>query len=183
MSRYTQITILCEDRQQEVFARYFLVACGINSRRLRVKIAPQGRGSGAQYVYNRYPVEVQDYRRRCKSLNIALAVLVDADVQSVRDCKQRLDEGLEKASLAVRQPGERIGLFVPKRNIETWIHYLQGEAVNEQDTYRKLEKESDCKAFVVELAKSRFEPLPERAPNSLRAACDELPRILDAPRR
>jgi hypothetical protein len=182
MSKYTQVIILCEDLQQAVFARHFLVACGINSHRLYTKIAPQRKGSGAQYVYNHYPAKVRSYRKR-KHLNIALVVLVDADTQSVKKCQQRLDEKLTKACLAARQPDESISLFVPKRNIETWIHYLQGKAVNERDTYRKLEKESDCKALVVELAQKRRGPLSEQAPDSLQAACDELPRIIEIEKR
>ena len=35
MSDYVQIVILCEDRQQEVFARQFLISCGIHQRRIR----------------------------------------------------------------------------------------------------------------------------------------------------
>jgi len=32
-----------------------------------------------------------------------------------------------KASLAKRQSDEKIAIFVPKRNIETWISYLQDQ--------------------------------------------------------
>jgi len=70
MSKYTQVVILCEDRQQEVFARHFLINCGIDRRRIRVNVAPKGIGSGEQYVRKNYPIEVKIHRSR-NYLNIS----------------------------------------------------------------------------------------------------------------
>ncbi len=178
MRNYTQLVILSEDRQQEVFARHFLVACGVNRRRIRSQIAPPGVGAGEQYVRQRYPLEVKTYRANCHHLQIALAVLIDADTHRVTECLQQLAEGLQRAGLQRRKNGEKIGLFVPKRNIETWIHYLQGETVNEIEAYAKLAREGDCKPAVAKLARKRHQPLPENAPSSLQMACGELSRIL-----
>jgi hypothetical protein len=176
MSDYTQVVILCEDRQQEVFARHFLIQCGVNRHRIRVNVAPSGLGSGEQHVRENFPDEVQSYRSR-SYLNIALTVLIDADTYSVRDRFRQLNDELINRSLSERQPDERIGIFIPKRNIDTWIHYLQGESVNEVDVYPKLEKEGDCKHLVTELAESRHQSLPNDAPGSLRTACSELSQI------
>ncbi len=178
--RYTQVVVLCEDRQQEVFARHFLVNCGINRRRIRVNIAPRGRGAGEQHVRAEYPREVREHRARRNQINIALAVLIDADVMSVDARLGQLKNELAGNSLPGRQPDEKIGIVVPKRNIETWIHYLMGKTVNEDDVYSKLEKEGACKPRVAELAGNCREhrPLPEDAPGSLKAACGELARIL-----
>ena len=177
MSEYTQVVILCEDHQQEVFARHFLTKCGINRRRIRVRVAPGGKGSGEQFVRQKYPEEIQ-YLRSRSYLNIALAVLVDADTRSVRDRLRQLDDELVSKSLPRRQSDEKIGIFVPKRNIDTWIRYLQGETVNEVEAYPRLEKEGDCKPFVAKLAEIRHQPLPDNAPSSLKSACGELSRIL-----
>ncbi len=178
MARYTQVVVLCEDRQQEVFARHFLIGCGINRRRIRVNVAPRGRGSGEQHVRQEYPREVKEHRIRHHRLNVALAVLIDADTKSVDNRLGQLENELTGNSLSGRQPDEKIGIFVPKRNIDTWIHYLMGETVNEVDVYAKLEREGDCKSYVAELARNRHQPLPEDAPGSLKAACGELVRIL-----
>ncbi|MEQ8386222.1 MAG: hypothetical protein RH949_28070 [Coleofasciculus sp. A1-SPW-01] len=35
-----------------------------------------------------------------------------------------------------------------KRNIETWIHFLQGETVDEETEYSKYQKEAACKPSV-----------------------------------
>ncbi len=177
MGSYTQVVVLCEDRQQEVFARHFLVNCGINRHRIRVNVAPRGRGSGEQHVRQEYPREVKEHRARHHRLNVALAVLIDADTKSVDDRLGQLDNELTSNSFPGRRPDERIAVFVPKRNIETWIHYLMGETVNEVDEYPKLEKEGDCKPRVAELARNRHQPLPEDAPDSLKAACGQLARI------
>lgn len=47
--RRVQITILCEDRQQEVFARYFLKKRGFAGL-FRAKICPPGSQSGEQFM-------------------------------------------------------------------------------------------------------------------------------------
>jgi hypothetical protein len=111
-------------------------------------------------------------------MNIALVVFVDADINTVDYRLEQLDKELLNAPLEKRQPDEKIAIFVPKRNIETWIHYLKGDKVNEEEVYPKLPKESYCKNFVKKLAHNRNEPLREDAPDSLKKACIELARII-----
>jgi len=178
MDKKTQIVILCEDLQQEVFARSFLVKCGINIHRIRSVIGPKGKGAAEAFVRKQYPREVAAYRRRKHAINIALVVMIDADTRPVQSRYTELDEHLTQASLAKRQPDDQIGIFVPKRNIETWIYHLKGASVNEEDVYDHLERESECKPLVEELALKRRQPLPENAPASLQMACKEVERVL-----
>jgi hypothetical protein len=169
--------ILCEDRQQEVFARYFLTVCGI--RPVRVQVSPSGKGSGEHYVRENYSREVKTFRSKFPAQSdIRLVVLTDADTRTVRERFQQLDNTLQENGLPIRQFQEGIGVFIPKRNIETWIHFLKGQPVNEEETYPRLSKESECKPVVEALARNRRDPLAENAPPSLRTACQELPRIL-----
>ena len=79
-----------------------------------------------------------------------------------------------------RQSNERIGIFVPKRNIETWIHYLMGVEVDEErdKPYPKLKKQGDCKPQVIQFAQDCNQPPEQKAPPSLKTACTELQRIL-----
>lgn len=178
MRKYTQVVILCEDRQQEVFARYFLIKCGIDRKRIRVNIAPRGTGSGEQFVRENYPAEVKSLRSR-SYLNISLLIMIDADPEnSVGNRLAQLDDALARASLDRRHAGEKIALIVPKRNIETWIHYFNGTDINETDDYPKLAKASDCKPAVEKAADCRNGTLPDNAPDSLKRACMELHRIL-----
>jgi hypothetical protein len=178
MSRRVRIVILCEDRQQEVFARYFLEKRGFTGR-FRFEVCPKGSQSGEQYVRTRYPVEVKAYRQKRKE-RIGLVVLIDADRGTLQERLNQLASVLGENDEKKREPNEAIAIFVPKRNIETWIHYLQGETVNEEDAYAKFEKnEAACKTAVEDLADRCYsQSLPEDAPRSLQAACGELQRLL-----
>jgi hypothetical protein len=91
---------------------------------------------------------------------------------------RQLDKALEEDSQSRCQPHEKIAVFVPKRNIDIWIHYLQGETVDEETVYPKLEKESDCESCVQYLLSQCPRGLDKDAPPSLHLACGELQRIL-----
>jgi dephospho-CoA kinase len=176
--KQTQIVILCEDRQQEVFARKYFEARGINRRKITPIICPNGKQSGEQYVREHYAEEVKTFRRKQRE-NRALVVVIDADTQSVINRLKQLDQHLEADNQPQRMNHERIAIFVPKRNIETWIAFAGGEAVDETMLCRKLEQESDCVRDVQHLATAICpQGLPENAPASLHRACDELKRIL-----
>jgi len=173
--RRVQIVLLCEDRQQEVFARYFLKQRGFTGN-FRTKICL--KGAGEQFVRESYAAEVKAYRSK-NYLSGMLVVLIDADKKTVEERLNQLDEALNANSQLVRQPKEAIAIFIPKRNIETWIHYLQGEIVDEVTEYAKFpNNESACKPLVANLVNQCYQGLNENAPSSLQAACGELQRIL-----
>lgn len=178
MAEYTQVVVLCEDRQQEVFARTFLTECGIRPQRIRIKNNLRGAGSGKHFVIDSLPDEVTQLRRIQNQQNIALVVILDADVNTVAQTFDELERELTMKNLSPRETNENIGFFIPRRNIETWIYYLMGEEVNESDTYRHLSNESGCKTDVRRLARNRKISLSVGAPPSLITACDELSRIL-----
>lgn len=177
--RRVQMVILCEDRQQEVFARHFLEKRGFTGL-FRPKICPPGSQAGEQYVRTQYPVEVKAYRQNRNRVSIGLVVLIDADNGTLQEHLDQLANVLKEDSQQNRQPDEAIAIFIPKRNIETWIHYLQGETVDEETGYSKFDKnEATCKRYVENLAEQcRSQNLPENAPESLQAACGELQRLL-----
>lgn len=177
MTDYTRIVILCEDRQQEVFARQFLESCGVERQRIYPEVCPRGKQAAEQYVRERYPREVISYRRIAQRLSAGLVVLIDADKLEVAERLRQLAAALEESGAGRRGQNEHIGLFIPKRNIETWIYYLQGQAVDEETVYPYLDKAGDCKAAVRQLAAQRRQPLPEEAPPSLKTACEELAHI------
>ena len=177
--RRVQIVILCEDLQQFVFARYFLKKRGFTGI-VRAKICPPGSQAGEQYVRTEYPKEVKAYRQNRNRMVIGLVVLIDADTGTLEARLNELASALDKDEQEKRGSNEAIAIFVPKRNIETWIHYLQGETVNEEDAYAKFENnEAVCKTAVEDLAARCYsQSLPEEAPRSLQAACGELQRLL-----
>jgi hypothetical protein len=179
MSRRVKIVILCEDIQQEVFARYFLKKRGFRGP-FRFEVCPKGSQSGEQYVRTRYPVEVKAYRQNKNRVASGLVVLIDADTGTLEARLNQLASVLNQDKQEKRGPKEAIAIFVPKRNMETWIHYLQGETVNEEAVYAKFENnEAACKTAVENLADRCYsQSLPEDAPQSLQAACGELQRLL-----
>jgi hypothetical protein len=172
------MVILCEDRQQEVFARHYLIQCGVPRTKIRTNICPKGRQAGEQYVREQYPLEVKAHRSKSSFLSIGLTVMFDADTFTLQDRHRQLDEALQGNSQRGRQDEERIGIFAPKRNIETWIRYLEGTAVDEETVYPKLQCESDCKPLVEDLVRRCANGLERDAPDSLQQACPELKRIL-----
>lgn len=176
--RRVQIVVLCEDRQQEVFTRYVLSELGFSTRNIRSLVCPKGSQSGEQFVRERYPVEVKAYRSKASYLSIGLVVVIDADTGTVQERLKQLDDALKAYSQQVRQQDEAIAVLVPKRNIETWIHYSQGETVDEETEYSKFSKESACQPYVENLVNQFYQGLDENAPLSLQAACGELQRIL-----
>jgi hypothetical protein len=170
---YTHIVVLCEDKQQSVFVRRFLIKCGESRHNIYIKYSPPGLGAGEQFVREQYATELAGYRRRATILNVALVVMRDCDTRSLGETRATL-EGAKR-----RRPNERVALLFPKRNIETWIHFLiDGGAVNETDPYPKLRgRESDCHAAVDRLAAKNEYRLSADVPSSLRAACPEIRRI------
>lgn len=180
-----QIVILCEDLQQQVFAYHFLKKRGfnINPKNITIRTSPKGKGAGERFVIKHYAAEVKEYRRKNHRSGM-LVVLIDADTATVKATLKELDNALIENSQELRHPDEKIAIFVPKRNIETWIHYLQtGEVVEEEgekSKYPKFSKnEAICKPGVEQLANQCSQgSLDENAPPSLQAACGELQRIL-----
>jgi hypothetical protein len=158
---YTQIVVLCEDKQQAVFVRRFLIKCGESRHNIYIRSATPGRGAGEQFVREQYAAELAGYRRRATMLNLALVVVRDCDTRSLEDTRVALERARP------RRPDDRIALLFPKRNIETWIHFLtDGEPVNEDDPYPKLRgRESECHAAVDRLAAKNEYRLSDDVPS------------------
>ena len=178
VTRNVQVVLLCEDRQQEVFARRFLKKTGWNTRELRVEKAPHGRGAGEQYVRDRFPTELADFRRRAVRSK-ALIVLVDGDKMGMQGRQDGLDRACELRGIPVKRNDDRVFVLIPTRSIETWFAYLDGETVDEKDgVYPRLSKPSDCQRHVDTLVgMCQRQQLRDPAPPSLIVACKEYDRL------
>jgi hypothetical protein len=115
---------------------------GAHRREIRVRRCPAGRGSAKQWIDREYSIEVQAHRRRGVE-NIALVVGTDADEQSVQLRAQRLADALQAAGRAPRAHQERIALWIPKWNIETWLLFLNGSDVDEGTNYKNQVRDVD----------------------------------------
>jgi hypothetical protein len=181
---YTEIVILCEDRQQATFARHFLTLYLKirHPRRIR-EVLPVLGGSGEQFVRKQIVEEVKMYRRNRHRKNIALVVITDADILTLEIRRKMLSDALDAAEINPIEDSESIAIFIPKHEIETWIDFLETQnAVDEHHQYlphQKAHFATVSKPLAETLAKNclKNEPLSSNAPASLKAACDELARI------
>ncbi len=182
MNRPSQVVILAEDLRTERFVRYFLKRLKYNERDLRAIQVPQG--SAEQFVRQQYPKELRAMRQR--RATTVLVVVVDADNYSVGQRLGQLAMALSKQSIPAPRDGECVVLLVPKRNIETWILNLVGNAVNETDEYKPRSGSQPAQRLEGDLrpAAERFydlsragAALPETLVDSLRRAIPQAQRI------
>ena len=107
-----------------------------------------------------------------------MIVASDADDKTVDDRIQTFRDMCADAGVAFRNEREHVAFIIPRRNIETWLGYLRGEAVNEAQSYRKYRFEGECRDQVLRLdemcRQQKFAPGP---PPSLESACIEFKRI------
>ena len=130
MGNASQLSVLVEDERQQRFARHYLYRLGYDAHQIRFVPLPAGRGSGAQWVLDRYADEVRTYRHRSARAQTALLVAIDADDNTVTHRQRQLRERAERADQ------DKIAHLIPKWSIETWILCLSGEAVDEDQSYR-----------------------------------------------
>lgn len=173
--------VLCEGLQDWVFCRRALISLGIPGRDIYPVMSPDGKGSGEQFVRESYAKQVEASRARNARRRAALVVHTDADARTVVNRAASLATALAQASQPPRGPDEAIALLIPRRNIETWIHfYLSGPPIDEENAYPKFEgREAECwpaaEAFA---ANVRDRIVPPAAPPSLPVALNETRRVL-----
>jgi len=173
-SRSAQVIGLCEDAQQYTFFYRLLKALGFSRHQIDIKRAPVGEGAAEKWVRDRYPDEVEVYRRKSSHQNFGLLVAIDADTNPVKRRYRQFNEELAEACQDHRRHGEEICIQVPKREIETWIYDLLGHEVNETDKYQDLEKESECQPAVEKLVDHLRNDVPDALIPSLKRGCKEL---------
>ncbi len=188
-----EVTILCEDIDQERFIREYLVCRGWDDRKIKDFGNPKGKTikNNNALIVKHYPELIKSYRSR-NYRNIAVVVMIDADENSLYD-KMRslhivLDETAGNLNQDPRSPNEKIAIFVPARNIETWFYYinsyLEDQECNELTDYKDKAMSTKDR---IELAKRSARILAtEICPlgvdritlPSLHYACRELQRLL-----
>ena len=173
--RNVQLVILCEDTQQETFIRRFLKNNGWNTRRIRVEKGPAGRGSGEQFVRRRFPIELNAYRKKTNQVQQAVVAMIDGDNRGVTARLKELDDACRENRVEPRKPAERVAIFVPTWNIETWFAYLDGASVDETlSDYPRLKQEKLCREHVQTLSQMcNAGNLRAPASPSLSAGCIE----------
>jgi len=182
MSKPSLVVVLAEDKRQQDFLRGLRKEAGYQIRNIRFQALPAGRKSGEQHVRQRFPSEVKAARNRSARASTGLAVMIDADTRPTAMIRASLRDALMENQEPPVGPEEGIGIFVPKRHIETWVLALDGLSVDEQE---------DCKGRVhdhqmqpagrklIEQLKS-VQPCPPQWIPSLKEAAPEAKRLLPA---
>ena len=175
MKRTTKIVLLCEDEQHSVFMSRFFKVMGWNNRQLRIEKASRGKGSAEQFVRETFPAELEAYRQKRNLVSCMLAVMIDGDNQGVSARINSLQDACRRTGVQPRQAGDKVAIFVPTWNIETWLTYLEGTEVDEgRSDYPKLPRPSDCQDQVNKLQEMcHRQELQEPASPSLQTACHE----------
>lgn len=83
LSKPSQIVVLVEDQRQQRFVRKYLDRLGYKGNAIRDIALPAGRGSGEQYVREKYLDEVEAFRQRNTRAVTWLVVAIDADILEV----------------------------------------------------------------------------------------------------
>jgi len=142
---------------------------------MRVKLSPLGNGSGEKYVRDSFTKELKYYRsRKAKAVFITM---IDGDTLGVDGRIHQLRKECEKENIPFRNKEEAVSIAVPTRNIETWIHYLNGNDIDEQKRYSKLDRERSCQPAVDRLVEICDNKEPIRECSSLVAACEEYNKV------
>lgn len=171
-----KVTLLCEDKQTESFARRFLFRRGFHHREILALPLPCGNQSGEQWVRCQYPRQLKAIRSRKGTF---LVVIADADNLTVKARKNELNQECKRQEVQVRTPKDPVIMAIPRRNIETWLAYLDGTEVDEKATYPRLNRIGDCHKHAKALYQMCHErqELADPAPPALREACEEYRKL------
>lgn len=134
--RYASVVLLAEDQRHIRFMRRWVQEhVNVDSRAITASLPGKGRGAGEQFVRHKFPHELQAHRRQLGRRGALLIAVIDADTEPFEDHYRQLRG---------QAPGlDTVAVFVPKRNIETWIRALTGGGPVDEITDYKHKTEQD----------------------------------------
>ena len=135
MVRPSRVAVLAEDRRQQQLIRRYLRLIGLEQHALRFLLP--SAGSGEQWVREQFPTEIHAYRRRSASVETKLIVVIDADNLTVQARLAQLDQKLREKDIDPIRTAEQVARIIPKRNIETWILWLNAVEVDEETDFKR----------------------------------------------
>ena len=93
---------------------------------------------------------------------------------------EQLDRALDKNGVEAKGDKDMAMIWIPKREIETWIHYLRGEDVDEEMSFRHDGDPVSCSSEAKKMVKICQNPKAinfDRPLPSLSAAVTEYGRV------
>ena len=137
--------------------------CGINVDRTVIEevASRKQHGGNDAWVLARFADQLHACRQRAKKAGTLLVVVIDADLRTVDQRRNELNERLEQAGREPLHESDPVALLIPRRHIETWILVLLGQDANETDSYKKWKAPS--KPEIREAAQTLFDWARENA--------------------
>ncbi len=136
-SERIRFTILCEGRRDYYFTKAVIqTKMGKNRTEFFRSQTVSGRGSGEQQVRRRFVMELEARRKRPRLENHWLVVVTDGDGLSVEQRKATLYKEVTQKGLDPPLPNERVAIFVPCRNIESWVQWVETDEVDETQNFK-----------------------------------------------
>jgi len=115
-----RITVLCEDIAQYDFICAYAKLLGADNK--ITKLSAYNNDT----VLKLYSKAVSSYRKYATQ-NIILVAMIDADEKTVNERLRSFDRVLDEEKYRLNQPtrldSEKILLFAPIRNIESWFYF------------------------------------------------------------
>jgi hypothetical protein len=180
MSEPARLIVLAEDEHQHRLVRHYLYRLGYLRHDVYSMPVPSGRGSGEQWVRERYSDMLQAWRARAAKARTALIVVIDADTETVAERQQQLANILRRMNTPPRGDQDPVVHFIPKRNVETWVLCLRGDQVNEATDYKHSQGVEESirpsAQTLLEWTRPNAE-LPLRCVPSLREGIEEAKRL------
>lgn len=128
------VVILREDKQHGAFVRRLLIKLGRNKREIRELPPPANIKQGRAAVLEHLAQEVDQHRKGyCSTKSRRLVLIIDADDFSTVETKRQIQSKLTEAKLPAISSGEGVVQLIPKREIETWLDFLEGKSISEDD--------------------------------------------------
>ena len=129
--RYASVVLLAEDQTQIRFLRGWIREhVNVDTRAIRSRLPSKGLGAGEQFVREQFPIELREHLRQINHRGSVLIAVIDADTEPFEAHYQPLRNQAAGVNT--------VAVFVPKRNIETWIRALTGGSpVDEATDYKK----------------------------------------------
>jgi hypothetical protein len=192
MSSPSWLYVLIEDQRQKQFIYRFLAMAGLSSRQMTIEVSPAGKGSAEQWVRENFARQAGKCRARNARAATGMIVMLDADMRTVRERLDALDDALECAEQQpIDENRDPIARLIPKRNVETWILCLSTRGtlappVDEERDYKLTKTSEEWSEAIPPAAGTLFawtrpsSVLPENLIDSLRQGLREISRAIPA---
>lgn len=169
-----QVMILCEDKAHLDFIKGFLAGAGWHPRSVILQdVCPPGSQSAEQWVRQRFGQTLRTFRGKHRQRrNIILLVMIDGDNHSPAARRNQLQGDEQRAE------DEPVAIFVPRRNIQSWMAFLDRTFADETTDYKnRYQRQTPNRKYGERLSDRCGASGAEEFPESLQDACGEWARL------